>query len=42
MSGEEQQQGTPSANSAGKRVFVGNLAWKTEWWDLKDHFKRNI
>ena len=23
----------------GKRVFVGNLAWKTSWQDLKDKFR---
>ncbi|KAL0490295.1 RNA-binding protein [Acrasis kona] len=39
MDGEENQQGAPSVSSVSKRVFVGNLAWKTEWWDLKDHFK---
>lgn len=23
----------------GKRCFVGNLAWKTSWQDLKDKFR---
>eukprot|EP00798_Chlamydomonas_sp_ICE-L_P004641 gene4641-14840_t len=23
----------------GKRCFVGNLAWKTSWQDLKDRFR---
>ena len=24
---------------AGKRCYVGNLAWKTSWQDLKDLFR---
>lgn len=23
----------------GKRCYVGNLAWKTSWQDLKDKFR---
>ena len=23
----------------GRRCYVGNLAWRTSWQDLKDHFK---
>ena len=23
----------------GKRCYVGNLAWKTSWQDLKDRFR---
>lgn len=25
----------------GKRCFVNNLAWRTSWQDLKDHFRRS-
>lgn len=25
----------------GKRVFVGNLAWRTSWQDLKDKFRES-
>ena len=25
--------------AAGKRCYVGNLAWKTSWQDLKDLFR---
>lgn len=24
----------------GKRCYVSNLAWKTSWQDLKDHFRQ--
>ena len=34
MSGEESQP-VPQ----GRRCFVSNLAWRTSWQDLKDHFK---
>ena len=23
----------------GRRVYVSNLAWRTSWQDLKDHFR---
>merc|ERR1719450_154709 len=37
-------QGTKRKNGQGqtplgRRLFVGNLAFKTSWQDLKDHFK---
>lgn len=25
---------------AGARVFVGNLAWKVQWQDLKDYMRQ--
>nr|BAV58234.1 G-strand telomere binding protein 1 [Ulva partita] len=34
MTGEESQP-VPQ----GRRCFVSNLAWRTSWQDLKDHFK---
>lgn len=27
--------------TGGKRCFVNNLAWRTSWQDLKDHFRGN-
>jgi RNA recognition motif-containing protein len=29
------------ASTGGKRCFVNNLAWRTSWQDLKDHFRGN-
>ena len=34
-----QEQGEGGVVRIGKRVFVGNLAWKTSWQDLKDKFR---
>ncbi|KAF5839382.1 hypothetical protein DUNSADRAFT_953 [Dunaliella salina] len=34
MEGNEMQE-----VKIGKRVFVGNLAWRTSWQDLKDKFR---
>eukprot|EP01062_Namystynia_karyoxenos_P031108 TRINITY_DN23092_c0_g1_i1.p1 TRINITY_DN23092_c0_g1~~TRINITY_DN23092_c0_g1_i1.p1 ORF type:complete len:269 (+),score=118.53 TRINITY_DN23092_c0_g1_i1:110-808(+) len=28
-----------AAAAEGRRLIVGNLAWRTAWQDLKDHFK---
>ncbi|KAK9804947.1 hypothetical protein WJX73_002251 [Symbiochloris irregularis] len=36
MAAEEQEQ---EVMRIGKRCFVGNLAWKTSWQDLKDMFR---
>lgn len=30
-----------AASTGGKRCFVNNLAWRTSWQDLKDHFRGN-
>ena len=36
---EEAGQQDQSVMRIGKRCFVGNLAWKTSWQDLKDTFR---
>lgn len=33
--------GEQPASAGGKRCFVNNLAWRTSWQDLKDHFRAN-
>jgi len=30
---------SPLSPKTGKRCFVGNLAWRTSWQDLKDKFR---
>lgn len=39
----EEEQLTPAEEQhlmrIGKRCYVGNLAWKTSWQDLKDTFR---
>lgn len=37
MAEHEQQEG--ETVRIGKRCYVGNLAWKTSWQDLKDKFR---
>jgi len=37
VGGEEGGEG--AVVRIGKRVFIGNLAWKTSWQDLKDRFR---
>jgi RNA recognition motif-containing protein len=37
--GAGQDQQDQSVMRIGKRCFVGNLAWKTSWQDLKDTFR---
>lgn len=32
---DEEEEAFPQ----GRRCYVGNLAWRTSWQDLKDHFK---
>jgi len=29
----------PATITVARRVYVGNLSWRTSWQDLKDHFK---
>ena len=39
MAEEAQQQRAEEAYPLGRRCYVGNLAWRTSWQDLKDHFR---
>lgn len=36
-----EQPAEQPAPTGGKRCFVNNLAWRTSWQDLKDHFRGN-
>lgn len=36
-----EQSAEQPAPIGGKRCFVNNLAWRTSWQDLKDHFRGN-
>eukprot|EP00240_Pyramimonas_obovata_P004077 CAMPEP_0118932430 /NCGR_PEP_ID=MMETSP1169-20130426/10209_1 /TAXON_ID=36882 /ORGANISM="Pyramimonas obovata, Strain CCMP722" /LENGTH=370 /DNA_ID=CAMNT_0006875087 /DNA_START=76 /DNA_END=1188 /DNA_ORIENTATION=- len=41
--GQKRRSPPPGADNTirvGRRVYVGNLSWKTSWQDLKDHFKQ--
>lgn len=37
--GDENGEIDSSVMRIGKRCYVGNLAWKTSWQDLKDKFR---
>lgn len=37
--GQAEGAGEPDTMRIGKRCYVGNLAWKTSWQDLKDQFR---
>jgi RNA recognition motif-containing protein len=39
LSGQVQSLRGNRGMFAGKRCYVGNLAWKTSWQDLKDLFR---
>jgi len=30
---------SPAPGTAGRRVYVGNLSWETQWQELKDHMR---
>ena len=36
---EDTEQEAEEAFPQGRRCYVGNLAWRTSWQDLKDHFR---
>lgn len=40
MSGEVEMRDAYGKNVAGKRVFISNLAFETQWKYLKDHMRQ--
>jgi len=39
--GQKRNRGDDSGPiQVGRRIYVGNLSWKTTWMDLKDHFRQ--